>query len=415
MLEKSYKPRFLAWFLWGLVSFFYAFQYIIRVSPSVMISDILQKFCITASEFGDFSGAYYLGYAAAHIPLGMMFDRYPIKWVISGTMFLSVIGLIPLIYFDIWYFSVLGRFLIGIGSSGAILGVFQVIRLYFPENWFSRLLGFSVTIGLLGAVYGSAPVHHLSKAYGWQNVLSLILFVGSALALCVALVVPKKSHGSETATKKISVWQEFKLILSNKLVLLTALFAALMVGPLEGFADVWAVPFLATTYGIEQNMAASLPSLIFIGMCVGAPLLAALAEKYQAYEGVIRLSALFMAAAFGIILFMHPPVWLISTLFFAIGILCSYQVLALTLNARQAPPEHSGFVTALTNMVIMSFGSIYHALMGRAIAWNWQGDKVNGIPVYSSQDYIFGISVIPLGLILAFIGFYGLKKLKRVL
>lgn len=40
-----------------------------------------------------------------------------------------------------------------------------------------------------------------------------------------------------------------------------------MVGPLEGFADVWAVSFLETVYGYERYMATSLP-LLFILVCV---------------------------------------------------------------------------------------------------------------------------------------------------
>jgi sugar phosphate permease len=52
----------LAWALWSMAAFFYAYQYILRVFPSVMKDSIAEKFAIDAQGMGAFSGAYYLGY-----------------------------------------------------------------------------------------------------------------------------------------------------------------------------------------------------------------------------------------------------------------------------------------------------------------------------------------------------------------
>src|SRR5438132_1468104 len=61
------------------------------------------------------------------------------------------------------------------------------------------------------------------------------------------------------------------------------IFAGLMVGPLEGFADVWGTAFLNTGYGLDSTIAAGLPSMMYIGMCFGSPLLSFISERVGSY------------------------------------------------------------------------------------------------------------------------------------
>src|SRR5262245_35811352 len=132
------------WFMWMLASFFYAYQYVLRVLPNIMMFDILARFHIDAAIFGQYSGLYYIGYAGMHIPVGIMLDRYGPKRILPLCMLLTVVGLLPLLYAEHWIYPSLGRLMIGMGSSAAILGVFKIIRMSFKEERFTLLLGFSV-------------------------------------------------------------------------------------------------------------------------------------------------------------------------------------------------------------------------------------------------------------------------------
>ena len=407
--NTSKHSSVIAWSLWGVVTFFYAFQYILRVSPSVLVSNIMQKFGIDAVDFGSFSGIYYLGYALMHIPIGLMLDRLPVKWVISGSIFISVLGILPLTLSDSWGLSVMGRFMVGAGSSGAILSVFKITRLYFNEQWFSRMLGISVTFGVLGGVYGSTPVDKLNQQFGWENVLLIFFALGSFIALAILIGAPRENKLVEDVNHD-NIKQELKIVLTNKRVLLTALFAALMVGPLEGFADVWAVSFLETVYGFERTVATSLPPLIYFGMCVGSPLLAAIAEKFKAYYEVTIGCAVIMAVIFLTFILCRPSATVIGVIFFIIGLLSAYQVLAIYMNSKNTDERYSGLVTALTNMIIMAFGSFFHFIISRVMNIFWDGKVVDNLAVYEPISYVYGIMVIPITLIIAFIGFVALRK-----
>lgn len=96
---------------------------------------------------------------------------------------LTVIGLLPIIYADNWIYPILGRALIGIGSSAAILGTFKIIRMTFRERYFTRMLSFSVTIGLIGAIYGGGPLAYMCDALGYKAVVQILAYFGVFLAL----------------------------------------------------------------------------------------------------------------------------------------------------------------------------------------------------------------------------------------
>ena len=410
MTAKTLSPsgKTLAWSLWAMTTFFYAFQYIIRVSPSIMIDDIMAKFGINATHFGDFLGAYYLGYALMHIPIGIFLDRLGPRWVISLSVFISVLGLVPLFYLDSWAASVAGRFLVGAGSSGAILGVFAIIRLHFPDSFFSRILGISVMIGLAGAIYGGYPIGYLSKQYGWEQVLWGLVIVGTFLSLAMAIFIPKNKM-QPTGPSFLQLAYQNRWALAGR-VFLTALMAALMVGPLEGFADAWAPSFLIHVYGYDKELADFLPSLIFIGMGVGSPLLALFAERFKAYYPVTLVSALGMGGCFLVILLTRLDPWILGSLFFIIGVLSSYQVLVMYMNSKNADEKLATIVTAFTNMVIMLFGFVFHKAITVIMDKVWNGKIENCVPVYSVEAYTTSLMIIPGALFIAFVGFLWLKQ-----
>lgn len=397
-----------AWLAWAIVSFFYAFQYVLRVSPSIIMDDIRVKFSLDTQQFGDFSGIYYIGYALAHIPVGLLLDHFSPRHVISFSILLCSLGLIPLVYSDIWELAFWGRFLIGVGSSTAILGVFKVIRLNFPAKKMGTILGFSVTLGLIGAIYGGRPIQNLVVIYDWQTVLLMLVGAGIVLAVLTFFLIPRRKDPEET-TSHGSILRDLKIAWKAPYVISTAFLAAFMVGPMEGFADIWGVSYLIQVYDYSKDVASYLPSLIFIGMGVGSPLLAFWAEKMDSHQGIVRLSALVMGVLFMALLFYKLALWQVQITMFFVGIFSAYQVLVMYINGMRVEAKFSGIVTAVTNMIIMSFGYIFHHLIGRIMNHEWAGETVDGIRVYPSDAYTNGLLIIPAALFLAFIGFYGEK------
>lgn len=386
------KSRSVAWMVWVIGSVFYGYQYILRVMPNIMITDIMQQFGISAATFGQFSGVYYIGYSLIHLPIGIMLDRFGPRKVMSACILLTVLGLAPLLFAKHWAYPIIGRLLIGIGSSAAILGVFKIIRMAFAESRFPRMLSLSVTIGLIGAIYGGGPVSYMRDTFGYQTVIQLIALGGLLLALLTYWLIPDLKQAANT-----TVISDIKEVLSNKKVVLSCLFAGLMVGPLEGFADVWGTAFLKGVYGFDGTIAASLPSLIFVGMCFGSPILSFIAEKIGNFIAAIIGAGLTMAIAFTLLLFLPLKPAMITICFMLVGMCSAYQILAIYKASTYVRETVAGLTTAVANMIIMIFGYGFHTAIGSLI-------NIFGGP-HLSAALIYGIAVIPITLVLGTIGF----------
>lgn len=384
--------RTIAWTTWATASTFYAFQYILRVMPNIMLDDIMRHYAINAGTMGQFSGVYYIGYSLLHIPIGIMLDRFGPKKIMAGCILATVLGMLPLAFASNWVYPTLGRILVGMGSSGAILGIFKIIRMTFSEKRFARMLSFSVTIGLIGAIYGGGPVDYMKNIFGFQKVVLFFAAVGIVLALITYFIIP-----TTEISNKSSVISDVKEVMGNRRVLLACVSAGLMVGPLEGFADVWGTVFFKQVQGFDGLLAASLPSMIFVGMCFGSPVLNYIGEKTGSYLGAVIGSGLIMALGFLFLLSGKLSPEIISIGFVMIGICCAYQILAIYKVSTYVRKDVAGLATGVANMIIMIFGYVFHGAIGVVI------NTFGG--VHSSSALVYGVSVIPVALFIGVIGF----------
>ncbi len=384
--------RTITWAIWVIVSIFYAYQYILRVLPSIMMNDILQQFNIDIAVFGQFSGIYYVGYALMHVPLGILLDRYGPKKIMPICMLITVIGLLPIIFAKHWLFAVIGRCLIGMGSSAAILSTFKIIRSTFSAENFTRMLSFSVTIGLVGAIYGGGPMNYMCSIFGYKSVTIILACIGIVLCIVAYMITPQiQAHQSA------SVWLDIKEVFSCKKVMAICFLAGLMVGPLEGFADVWGKEFLQRIYGFEGTLAASLTSTIFVGMCFGAPVLSYVAAKTKNDTLTIFGAGVVMAASFILLLQGDINAQFISVMFAIVGICCAYQIIAIFKATVYVRDGIVGLTSAVANMIIMIFGYAFHSIIGFVI--NMLGGSSSFV------GFIYGIGIIPLALFFGSLGF----------
>jgi len=385
------KSRFIAWIIWGVASIFYAYQYILRVMPNIMLDDLMHQFHMDSAIFGQFSGVYYVGYVGMMIPVGIMMDKYGARRGMTASMLLTAIGLLPIIFTHHWIYAIIGRFLIGVGSAAAILGAFKIIRMSFAEKHFTRMLSITVSIGLLGAIYGGGPVSYLCQGLGYKDVVVIFATIGIILAVTTYFIVPEME-----AEHTSSIMSDIKQVIGNLRVMYTCVFAGLMVGPIEGFADVWGAIFLRQVYGLDTHISASLPSMIFIGMCFGSPLLSLLAEKSSAL-GTIIGSGIVMAISFLAMLTGVVDITVMGIIFIIVGICSAYQIIAIYMASTYVSNDVVGLTTAFTNMAIMFFGYIFHTIIGFTVHY------MGGIS--DAKALIYGISAIPIGLTIGSIGF----------
>jgi predicted MFS family arabinose efflux permease len=379
--------------IWFLLSLFYSYQYVLRVIPAISANDIMVRLGIDASQFGTFCGVYYIGYTAAIIPLSIAIDRYDARKVIVGTIVLVCLGIISLMT-DNWYLAIFGRIITGIGSAGAILALFKVISTFFDPKQSSRMLGIAVTIGLLGAIYGGKPLAVLIGEIGFYATITILVALGLAMALATYLLLPKKFSESEDISLAVVV-DDIKEIFKNKSLVLLALAGGLMVGPMEGFVDGWSVIAFKTIHSWSDSDATLAPSMIFLGMCLGASVMGIVTERTQRYYTIIGLSSLVMILSFLWIIYGDgEQIQLMLAVLFIVGVACAYQIVVMSKAGLLAGGRLVTTGTAITNMIVMVFGTIYHSLIGNFITNN---NSLSG-DLYSVQAIQSGIVPLIVGL-----------------
>ena len=386
--------------VWACITLFYCYQSILRPLPNIVMPYILGKYNVNASEFGSFAGIYYIGYILVHIPIGVLLSRFSAKIVLSLCVACTAIGLAPLIYSDSWNAVVLGRVLTGVGSSGAAVGALQIFRVLYPSK-FTMLLGTMVSIGLIAAVYMNILLSGIIVSIGIDATINMLLYGGIVLAVATYIFLP--SAASETSHG--SVWDDIKAIMCNYKIIFASLCAGLMVGPMEGFADAWGSAFIITMYGLEKAAADSIIMSILLGMCVGCIILPYIADKTRMFLGLTILSGIMMAVCFIYLLQGTATPVILYYICLIIGFFCAYQIVILAKISTFVSEERSGLAAAVANMILMTFGWVFHNSIGMTLDSLWDGTTINGLRYYNVEAFVTGISIIPLAIMIAVAGF----------
>jgi predicted MFS family arabinose efflux permease len=386
----------LAWFIWSLATIFFAYQFILRLAPGLIIDQMMVKYNISASEYGLFSSMYYLGYAGMQIPIALLLDKYGPRVVGGLCILLCAMSSIVFILSDSWAIALISRVLIGTGSAAAFLTVSKVISMWFDEKYYGRMVSITFSFGLIGAVYGGKPVNDFIDSFGWVDAMIGVGISGIMICLVFLLFVRSADGYKDKAEEKVV--DKLLEVCTNKNIILVACGNLLLVGALEGFADVWGVSYLVKIYGYTKSDASMLTSFVFVGMIFGAPLLALFAERLEANYALTAICGAIMAASFFAIILFDSYIGksLIYFLVFIIGIACCYQVLVFTIGSSLVKPSLIGVTIAFLNSINMIGGTFFHTVIGQTMDRFWDGKTTNGVKIYNAIAYQYSLLSIPI-------------------
>ncbi len=399
------------WLIWLCGALFYAYQFILRVSSSVMTDHLMQAFSVQACTLGVLSAFYYNAYASMQIPVGMVIDRFGPRRLITIALFICVLGTGIFASATHVTGAAIGRFMMGIGSAFAYVGTLKIATLWFPRDYVGRVIGFTMVFGTLGGVVGGAPLGYLVEYLDWRQSMGILAVMGLGLALTSWILIRDRPTqlGYHEHVKgeyvTANLWEGVLKVMSSPQAWLVGVFAGLMYVPLAAFADLWGVPFIVEAYNVDRKIAASVTSMILVGAAIGSPITAYLSDR-------IRSRKLFMVvAAIGstimytlVILVPNIPLPLMYIALFIAGVCFTGQVLGFTAVTEIMPISASGVAVGFTNMTVMLSGVIFEPLVGWLLDLHWKNNGaklVNDIAVYSVDDFRFALLPIPISLFIA--------------
>ncbi|UYN97449.1 MAG: MFS transporter [Enhydrobacter sp.] len=387
--------RRLALFGWATGALFFFYAWIMRVSPSVMIDELMRDFGVGAAAIGNLSAFYFYGYAGMQIPVGLLMDRFGPRRLMTVAAVGCAAGCVLFALApELWILS-FGRFLIGATAAFSLVGAMTVAGQWFAPARFALLSGLAMMLGMAGGVFGQAPLRVLVEWLDWRSASLALAVGGVALALAAIATVRDRSHGAGGLRQ---VLVGLGQVARNRQTWLIAVAGLGTTGPLLGFAGLWGVPFLAQTQGLDRTAAAGITSMVFIGWGVGAPVMGWLSDRIGRRKAPFVAGLILTAAAMaGLAWAPGLPLWAMSTLCFLCGFGGSAQIVGFAAVRELNPPAAGGAALGIVNGVVTGAGALYQPLLGWLLDLAWAGEMANGVRVYASAAYSTAFSVLVAG------------------
>lgn len=409
---SSWRP----WIIWGAAAAFYLYEYALRASPSVMTQELMVDLNVTSTILGVLTSFYYYAYVPLQIPCGVIVDRFGPRRVVTASAALCVVGAFLFAESHSLLTAQMGRFLLGMGSACAYLSCAKVGAEWFAHSRFAMIAGLTMMMGTLGGTFGGRPVAMLVNAYNWRSTMLILSLIGVGVTVISWFVIRDRPENGITDNYSISqeagLLEGLKEVITNRQIWLLGLYGCMMYVPLSGFAELWAVPYIMRTYGVNNEVAAMASIMVFVGMGLGSFLSAWLSD-YLRSRRLVMSSASLGSLFFFLIAIYIPGLSLnaVLAMLFLMGLACGGQILYFAVAREETSHHISGTVVGFTNGLLMSSGFIFQPLLGAVLDWAWDGQMTStGIRFYSAEVYKYAMVVIALSQFFAWLVMFFIKE-----
>ncbi len=343
------------WRVLAVFSLGFLVSYIFRGVNLGFAPHLTRELGLSAGDLGLLTSFYFLGFACAQLPAGILLDRFGPRRTEAVLLLMAVAGSLVFAVAPGMAGLAAGRLLIGVGVSVCLGAAIQALSMWFPLSRMPLLNGVVMAIGGMGAVVVGTPLAWLLSWTDWRTISIGMAGVSLAMALLLWFGVPEATRGGrQTLAEQLRGTRQ---ILASERFWRVAPLTLLNQGIFLAVQTLWVGAFLRDVSGAGPEASARLVSVIGFAMmagCVGAGWAARHLERVgvslRAFAGAgmmgfIVIQLLIMAQ----VPLPAPLLWAAYGVFGSSGIL-TYAVLA-----RSFPDALIGrATTALTLTVFLS-------------------------------------------------------------
>jgi MFS family permease len=258
----------------------YYLSYLFRTINAAVSPALASEFGLDAAKTGLLASIYFLAFAAAQIPIGVLLDRFgpgrvqSVLLVIAAggaTLFGNAAGFPEL---------VVARAMIGLGVAGALMAGLKAVVVWFPRERIALVNGCMIMLGSLGAVTATAPTEWLLDYMGWRDLFGVLTFATIGAAGLIYFVVPERHTAPKNSTISENLRTLRSIFLDSRFLKIAPLSAA-CIGSSWALQSLWAASWFADVEGFDQRHIVNHLFVMAVGISLGAILLGTMADRLR--------------------------------------------------------------------------------------------------------------------------------------
>ena len=331
----------------------YFLSYLYRTANAVIGPVLTDELALGAGSLGLLTSAYFLAFAAAQLPLGMLLDRFGARRVESGLLLIAAAGAVAFGLGHSIADLAIGRGLIGLGVSACLMAAFKAFSMWFPPERQASLTGWIMTSGGLGALAATAPLEAALHIAGWREIFFALASLTLIVAIWLFFSVPEKKGGAlpEPLTAQ---WLGVKQVFASAHFWRFAPLGLTLTGGFMAVQSLWSMSWLMQVNSYARATAAEHLAGMSVAMLLAYVLIGLLATEL-ARRGIRPL--MLLAGALGLSLFTLTLIitqWVDQTflLWIAYGTFSSFGTLAYSQTAAGFPLSLSGRANTAFNLMV---------------------------------------------------------------
>lgn len=389
------------WVMCTLAAVFYAYEYLLRITPNVMAPELMRVFSVSAAQLGTLSAFYHYAYSPMQIPVGMLMDYWGPRRAMTIAVVLCVLGSLLFGYTEVLWVAQLGRLLMGFGSAFAFVGVLKLASIWLPSDRMAFISGLTTTLGFLGAGFGNEIMSSMVQNVGWQNTVFASGFFGILLVPSMWFIVRDGRNNSHNLNAR-GLLSEVYNVLRNRQILLNGLIGGLIMLPTTVFGELWGSMYLSAVHGFSTDESVRAVTMIFLGWAFGAPVMGAISDKIRRRRSPITIGSIF-AAVFLVAAMYMPGLTPTSAaiLLFGFGFFSSAEIICFAIGRENCADHLAASAIATTNFLVTLGAIIFQPLVGFLLDMGWSGNFVDGVRVYDIETYRMAYLLLPISVIIA--------------
>src|SRR4051812_6193488 len=267
----------------------YALSYLFRNVNGVVARDIMRDLGVGADGLGLLTSVYFLTFAAAQLPIGVLLDRFGPRRVQSALFLVAGAGAALSGLSTGMAGLYAGRALIGVGTAGSLVSGLKASAQWFPGERLPLVNGAFIMCGGLGALVATWPVELTLRVVDWRGLSLLLAGAACVVALAVRGCVPRAAPAQVQA-------YPIRLadVLQDPLFRRFAPLSASCFGAVLAVQGLWAGPFLADVDKLSRPEVATDLGYMAMVLIVAAPLWGVLTSRLRRH---VRLTNVAVGAA----------------------------------------------------------------------------------------------------------------------